>query len=103
MYFIMHIDFAEPLLEMYPKAAKYDADTLILTGEMPKNFDGEIVELYKLGFNNTDGYSMYTDRDVHFMHPSFIMNKNILVGQNIRFDLMYLIKTYDWFEQWLWD
>jgi putative lipoic acid-binding regulatory protein len=41
----MNKDFAKPLLDMYPKAAKYDDENLILTGEMPTDFNGDIVRI----------------------------------------------------------
>lgn len=50
LYYVMHKDFAEPILSTQPKAAQYDDKKLILTSIKPKNFDGEVLELYKLGF-----------------------------------------------------
>ena len=50
----MHIDFAEPLLAKQPKAARYDNQTLVLSIEPPDNFEGEIIELYKLGFTTQE-------------------------------------------------
>jgi hypothetical protein len=52
-YFIMHRDFAEPLLKKFPKAAKYDKKQLRLVGEMPDDFEGEIVRLYDMGLTMT--------------------------------------------------
>ena len=46
----MHKDFAEPILSSQPKAAQYDNKKLILTPIKPKNFDGETLELFELGF-----------------------------------------------------
>jgi|TARA_R110000851_G_scaffold251109_2_gene403571 hypothetical protein len=51
MYYMMHIDFAAPLLADNPKAAVYDNDTLVLTGDIPVGFTGEVVDLSALGFN----------------------------------------------------
>ena len=56
MYFIMNLAFAEPLLSRRPKAAMYDNGTLVLTGEMPENFEGTIVDLASEGFGE-DGLS----------------------------------------------
>jgi hypothetical protein len=61
MYYIMALQFAEPLLAKYPKAAGYDKDDnneprLILTGEMPQGFDGEVVDIGIMGFGE-DGLS----------------------------------------------
>jgi hypothetical protein len=50
----MNKEHAEPLLSMYPKAAQYDDKKLILIAEYPEGFDGETVELNKLGFNEGD-------------------------------------------------
>lgn len=52
-YYVMHKDFAAPLLAASPHAAKYDGDTddtkqLRLGGVMPPNFDGEIVRICDL-------------------------------------------------------
>jgi len=41
----MHKDFATPLLDMYPEAATYNSDTLILTGEEPAGFNGDVVRI----------------------------------------------------------
>jgi len=43
----MHKDFAAPLTDLYPSAAQYDNNEVRLIGEMPKDFKGEIVRLYK--------------------------------------------------------
>jgi hypothetical protein len=45
MYYIMHKDFATPLLDMYPEAATYNNKTLVLTGEEPIGFAGEVVRI----------------------------------------------------------
>ena len=50
LYYIMHKDFAEPLLVKQPKAARYDEQTLVLSITPPDDFEGEVIELYKLGF-----------------------------------------------------
>jgi len=34
---------------------------------------------------------------------AWMFNADMLIGHNIRFDLMYLLKTYPWFEEWLHD
>jgi len=54
LYYIMHKDFAEPLLAKQPKAALYDEQTLVLAVTPPKNFEGETIELYKLGFTEQE-------------------------------------------------
>jgi len=51
-YYIMHKDFAEPLLAMHSKAARYDNKTLVLTGDMPKDFKGEIVPICDMELTN---------------------------------------------------
>ncbi len=55
-YYIMNIDFAEPLLSKHPKAPLYDDGKLVLTGDMPEAFEGQIVDLYSEGFGE-DGLS----------------------------------------------
>ena len=45
MYFIMHKDFAQPMLDKYPDAARYGDGDYILTGEMPEGFSGQVVDL----------------------------------------------------------
>ncbi len=55
-YYLMHKDFAEPLLAMYPKAARYDNGDLVLTGEFPTGFTGGITDISADGFGE-DGLS----------------------------------------------
>ena len=50
----MHKDFAEPLLTKQPKAALYDNQTLVLSITPPDDFEGETIELYKLGFTTQE-------------------------------------------------
>lgn len=54
LYYIMHKDFAEPLLIKQPEAAKYDEKTLVLSIEPPASFEGETIELWKLGFTTQE-------------------------------------------------
>ena len=54
LYYIMHITFAAPLLAKFPKAALRDNDTLVVTGEMPKGFKGEVVPIYEMELSMTD-------------------------------------------------
>lgn len=54
LYYIMHKDFAEPLLAKQPKAARYDSQTLVLSITPPDDFEGETIELYKLGFTEQE-------------------------------------------------
>ncbi len=44
-YYIMHKDFAGPIL---PRVAWYDNETLALTGTPPENFEGEVVRICDL-------------------------------------------------------
>lgn len=50
----MHKDFAEPLLVKQPKLALYDSQTLVLSITPPDDFEGETIELYKLGFTEQE-------------------------------------------------
>ncbi len=54
-------------------------------------------------YSPEENYKLYAGREVGGMAPSDLYTFNVLVGQNIRFDLMYLLKTYPWFEEWLHD
>ncbi len=47
----MHKDYAGLLLAEYPNAASYDDHKLILTGSLPKDFNGTVVDISNLGFN----------------------------------------------------
>jgi hypothetical protein len=53
-YHLMHVDFAEPLFQKFPKAIKYVEGTFVLTGEFPKGFEGELRELDKMELNYED-------------------------------------------------
>ena len=50
----MHIDWAKPLLSMYPKAASYDGQTIILVGEYPAGFEGEEVRIFDMELTNVE-------------------------------------------------
>jgi hypothetical protein len=52
-YYVMNIDFAEPLLTKRPNAAKYDGDTLVLSIDPPEDFQGTVVNIADEGFNPT--------------------------------------------------
>lgn len=42
-YYLMHVNFAELILNMNPKAAEYEGKTLILTGQYPVAMSAIIV------------------------------------------------------------
>lgn len=54
LYYIMHKDFAEPLLDKRPKSALYDEQKLVLAVTPPESFEGETIELWKLGFTTQE-------------------------------------------------
>ena len=44
-YYLMNEEHASPLLARHPKAARCDNGLIVFTGDMPKDFDGEIVDI----------------------------------------------------------
>lgn len=51
---MMQTSQAAPLLDMYPLAAKYDSDNLVITGEMPGNFSGTIDDIASTNKETTE-------------------------------------------------
>ena len=54
LYYVMHKDYAKPLLSDNPNAAHHGGGKLVVTATRPKGFDGEVLDLYKLGFTEQD-------------------------------------------------
>lgn len=50
----MNIAHAAPQLAKWPEAARYDGGDLVLTGEFPEGFTGDVNEMYKLGLKHGD-------------------------------------------------
>lgn len=53
-YYVMNINFAEPLLVKRPNTAIYDSGSLVLSIDPPDDFQGTVVNLADEGFNPTD-------------------------------------------------
>lgn len=51
-YYLMSVEFDEPLRSKFPKAITYVNGTYTLTGERPKDFEGEVVDLSILELTN---------------------------------------------------
>ena len=45
-YYLMNIEFSQPLLTRHPQARLCDNGLIAVTGDMPKNFEGEIVNIH---------------------------------------------------------
>ena len=52
MYYMMRTSHASPLLNDWPLAAKYDSDNLVITGEMPEDFEGTVDDMSDAGVTN---------------------------------------------------
>jgi len=50
MYYLSPTKYAQPLLDLHPKAARYNNGKYVLIGDYP-DFDGEISRLDELGLN----------------------------------------------------
>tara|TARA_R110000851_G_scaffold109967_1_gene232458 strand:- start:13 stop:309 length:297 start_codon:yes stop_codon:yes gene_type:complete len=51
-YYLMSVDFDEPIRNKFPKAITYVDGTYTLTGEFPQGFDGEVGDLSELDLTN---------------------------------------------------
>ena len=64
----MDTAWAEPLLAMYPRAATYDNQTLILTGEYPVGFQGEEVRICDMDLTHAELVERVDDLRIRIPH-----------------------------------